>query len=234
MTNLKSEIIKICKIDWCNKKATGLGLCGMHYARFRRGIDLNKAPRNDPDRAKICSVDECDLPISGHGFCCKHLHRYKKHGDPLITKRAFRASEFCSIEGCDKPGKAHDLCNAHWVRWRNGQDLSPPIKKRRKNLNNKGKVIHDLDYYKDQYGYMRASFKRKMVLQHRIVWEMHNGRKLQPFENIHHINGIRDDNRIENLELWTKPQPIGQRPEDLVSWVIDHYRELVEARLALF
>ncbi|MFI5607776.1 HNH endonuclease [Amycolatopsis sp. NPDC051903] len=50
------------------------------------------------------------------------------------------------------------------------------------------------------------------------------GRPLFPGENVHHINGVRNDNRPENLELWVTSQPRGQRPEDLVNWA----REVLE------
>lgn len=70
----------------------------------------------------------------------------------------------------------------------------------------------------DSKGYLVAKGPSKEIRQHRMVMEKSLGRELLPHENVHHINGVRDDNRLENLELWSISQPAGQRVSDKVQW----------------
>jgi hypothetical protein len=77
-------------------------------------------------------------------------------------------------------------------------------------------------------GYVRIKTETGWKPQHRLVMEQKLGRPLHPDERVHHINGVRDDNRAENLELWGvgHKDPAGVRMRDVWRQVEDKLADM--------
>lgn len=142
-----------------------------------------------------------------------HYRRWRIHGDPSVN---LKIRGVCSIEGCGRPHCARGWCRVHYYRWRNtGDPGGLEVREVRKDPTH---------YYNPRDGYMRVKVKghprasRGWLREHLLVMEEVLGRHLLPGEEVHHKNGVKHDNRPENLELWVVSQPKGQRPADLVDW----------------
>lgn len=72
--------------------------------------------------------------------------------------------------------------------------------------------------------------KNGWLPEHTVVMSRELRRPLLPGENVHHKNGIRDDNRPENLELWYTSQPKGARVEDLIGYIAKYHLAAVIKR----
>lgn len=112
---------------------------------------------------------------------------------------------------CDEIATAaRNLCRPHYSRayQRFLLDLYPP---REKPLAPAGRWLNS-----DGYVVAREEPGGPLYIEHRAVMEAMLGRSLRKGENVHHKNGVRWDNRQENLEIWQVAQPYGQRPRERV------------------
>jgi hypothetical protein len=150
----------------------------------------------------MCSVADCEKPTLARGLCRLHYSRQRRTG----TTELDRHDPICSVEGCEAKHRSNGFCQRHYMRWWKTGDPGPVESARR--------------WRPERVVSPRDGYARIRVLEHIPVLEAKIGRPLDwtRGEQVHHVNGVKADNRPENLELWVTSQPRGQRPEQLVEW----------------
>ena len=176
-----------------------------------------------------CSVTDCKKPRKTKGMCGTHAKRVSIHGDPhkVLPRGNFAKQPFCAVEDCNKKHTALGFCQSHYKdfvtfcdRHKNSVDWAVYGPRKDKRY---------IDIYKPDHP---LCSKKGYVKEHRLVMESVIGRYLEPHETVHHKNGDRQDNRPENLELWSSRQPKGQRVEDKVAYAIEILELYAPERLA--
>lgn len=210
--------METCLVDSCDRIVKTRGYCSPHYSRVRKyGDPLSGGPRRNRAYREpaVCTVDGCEKMQQATGLCAAHYRRMTVHGSVDTDNR--RKASTCAIEGCSGRHVGRGYCGTHYRRLRlYGDPEGVPLDSRRgeasgRQVDRKGYV----QYYWPEHPNARADGK---IAEHSMVMSASLGRALLPAENVHHRNGVRDDNRIENLELWTKFQPPGKRVRDLIEY----------------
>ena len=211
-------MMKVCSAD-CDRPVHSHGLCVPHRRRqIANGEGYDRSPiREYLSNSEECAVDWCESDVKSKSLCGTHYIQMLRHGRILPKhEKLIENKRVCAEDGCEQitVGKKLLKCEDHITRYSGEPAIFDHLGREwvMDGMNNVGYRVRAF----------RSGSKRMRRMEHRVIMETVLERELLPNENVHHINGVRWDNRIENLELWVTRQPSGARISDLLDWSRDY------------
>lgn len=190
----------------------------------RLNLDPRPQPRGSSALCEVCSAPIMQYPSRPRRFCSLACRDTARRTGPtvecvcttcggryMLNPRQARRSKYCS-RSCQarapRPGRPPTLTG--------GRKVQPS-----------GYVIIRIS--REHPCSSPTQYQGLWALEHRVVMAEKIGRLLLAHESVHHVNGVKTDNRPCNLELWIRSQPAGQRVQDVVEWarfILDTYATL--------
>lgn len=208
-----------CSVGDCDNRAVSRGYCDKHYKRWRKYGDPEKGARS---RVKPCSIAGCPNPGEARTLCHGHYLSLLRRGEWPTHLLSDRLPKECSVPGCERRMNARGLCQTHVTRLRVNGDVQADVPIRE--VEGIGYINGGYRFVPVPRGLRHLTGGETPVPEHRLIMAVFLGRALETDEVVHHRNGARGDNRIENLELWSVAQPKGQRTEDKVEFAVEMLR----------
>ncbi|MCA1064819.1 hypothetical protein QTG56_24755 (plasmid) [Rossellomorea sp. AcN35-11] len=110
--------LRICNVEYCNKKAAVKNMCSKHYQRWRKYGDANYVKSQQNTSKVICKVEDCDsYSLEGIPLCTTHLEKLKEVDAIQFIINGHRV---CEVEGCTRSVQAKGRCGKHYKQLRNG------------------------------------------------------------------------------------------------------------------
>ncbi|MFF8556606.1 hypothetical protein ACF058_27725 [Streptomyces sp. NPDC015501] len=216
----------ICRSPVCDRPRRTKGLCLAHYQRFKKHGEaalVTPITVAVPPAVRGCHVEGCTRPHQAQGYCGGHYLRFRATGDPggAELQAKMKQTGWCHAPGCTDPSRAKNMCAAHYRRLALGQPLSE-----------KKKYAPAGAGYVNGGGYRVIRVNGRSVMEHRHFVQELLGRTLLATETVHHVNGVKTDNRTDgplvedeqgrwrsgNLELWSHAHPYGQEIGPKSDW----------------
>jgi hypothetical protein len=193
-----ANLCEECKINvvYCS------GSCRSCYEKIRKKKKLEK-------KEKIC--EKCGKKGISTKNMCANCYAYRNGvKKPDLNKKC----EKCGKLGVYHKNRCRSCYRARLQRKILSDDI--PVQKHAK----RGEACITPDGYRiiTKKGHPNSRKKDGRILEHTFVMSEFIKRPLIKGETVHHKNGVRDDNRIENLELWSTNHPPGQRVKDKIEW----------------
>ena len=183
---------KECRVEHCPRDVySRTGYCEMHYRRALRSGD--PGPPGPLCVRGVFIAPARDEPVDARDHCHGHYQRLDRHGEVDLSPLR-KGKSMCKVETCDRDAERRGYCQAHYKRvLKYGH---PQVAIPTREVDGKGHMSH---------GYRVINVPKKLrylskgstkMAEHRFAMAKHLDRPLRSDEDVHHLNGVKTDNRL--------------------------------------